>query len=303
MKKSYIQSFCTFLSLCFFNTTLNIDVCHTPCSALKEGPVTIFIHGTVFKGVARMLGHHEERRGLYRYTAHPKRLTALKRIGKSLYLSDPTGFPLDTFYKFYWPGDLSLHCRKQAAKDLFALLKDHKGSCTIIAHSHGCNVALHLVEHAENLVSFSIDRLILLAPPVQDITAQFVHNPIFIWVYSCYSSADMIQVADPQGIKKEMHTKRKPSLFSKRTYAKDHNLTQAEILSNYRGIGHQDFISPSFFSQLPAILTLLDTSFARQEGHVIINMRSQGSPPQLLIEKKQETGMLRFYRRSVKYRK
>ena len=51
------------------------DTCHTPCTELKEGKATIFIHGTVFPGISRLMGHKEKRRGLYHYSANPRRLT------------------------------------------------------------------------------------------------------------------------------------------------------------------------------------------------------------------------------------
>lgn len=287
-----------------FAVTRNLpETFHRPCTRLNAGPITIFIHGTVFPTISRFMGHHEERRGLYHYTANPKRLTGRQRLGRILYTADAEAFPLKNFYKYYWSGDLSLQARKQAAEELFKLLKDHQGPCTIIAHSHGCNVALHLAEYAQNS-SLRIDRLILLAPPVQEVTRPLVHAPIFKRVYSCYSAGDLVQIADPQGIQKSMRQgNEKLPLFSRRTYQKGPNLTQAQITFDTRSPGHRDFILVPFFSQLPAILKLLDTPLARQQEQVIVDVPFKGRAPQLLIEKKQEKGMLSVYKRSRLHRK
>ncbi len=286
-----------------------LDTCHTPCTQLKEGSITIFIHGTVFPGVSRLMGHHEKRRGLYHYSANPRRLTTRQRLGRALYSVAPDEFPLESFYKFYWSGELTLPARKKAAQELFNLLKDHKGPCTLIAHSHGCNVALHLAEYAEqkdalgNVSPLTIERLILLAPPVQEATTHLVHAPNFKRVYSCYSIADVIQVADPQGITKEMKKgKEKLPLFSKRTYAPGPRLTQAQITFGERNPSHRDFILPPFFGQLPHILKLLDTPQARNSVHVIIEVPFQGHLPHL-IEKKQERRMMKAHKPSTKQRR
>ena len=135
---------------------------------------------------------------------------------------------------------------------------------------------------------FTIDRLILLAPPVQEATAHLVHSPVFKRVYTCYSTADLVQIADPQGIYKEMqaHEGNLP-LFSKRTYTPGLNLTQAQIVIRDQGPSHRDFISPHFFGQLPQIIKLLDSAQALGKEHVTINVPFQGQAPHL-IENTQE---------------
>ena len=228
-------------------------------------------------------------------------ITVRQRLGRALYVAAPDEFPMENFYKFYWSGELTLSARKKAAQELFYLLKDHKGPCTVIAHSHGCNVALHLAECTDSknapstIPPVTIERLILLAPPVQDTTAHLVHASTFKRVYSCYSIADVIQVADPQGINKEMRKgKDKLPLFSKRTYAPGPRLTQAQITFGEHSPSHRDFILPHLFGQLPPILKLLDTPQARNSEHVIIEVSFQGHVPHL-IEKKQERRIMKAH--------
>jgi len=50
---------------------------------------------------------------------------------------------------------------------------------TLISHSHGGNVALNLAAIAEKESPLSIERLILLACPVQQETAALVDAPMF----------------------------------------------------------------------------------------------------------------------------
>ncbi len=271
-----------------------VDTCHTPCTQLKDGKVTIFIHGTVFPGISRLMGHKEKRRGLYHYSANPRRLTGRQRLGRVLHTAAPDEFPVENFYKYYWSGELTLSARKKAAEELYALLKNHKGPCTLIAHSHGCNVSLHLAEcaHQKDSVDkdslvleplFTIDRLILLAPPVQEATAHLVHSPVFKRVYSCYSTADLVQVADPQGLHNVSKSfDSKLPLFSKRTYAAGTHLTQAQILMKEKGPSHRDFILPEFFGQLPQIMKLLDGVQATGKDQVMINVPFKGQEPQLI---------------------
>ncbi len=279
---------------------------HSACTQLKDGKVTIFIHGTVFPGLSRLQGHKEKRRGLYHYSANPRRLTGRQRLGRVLHTAAPDEFPVENFYKYYWSGELTLAARKKAAEELFNLLKNHKGSCTLIAHSHGCNVSLHLAEYAHQKDPlgndsrfleplFTIDRLILLAPPVQETTAHLIHSPIFKRVYSCYSAADLVQVADPQGLHNasQSYTIQSP-LFSQRTFAPGNHLTQAQILMREKGPSHRDFILPEFFGQLPQLMKLLDDVQATGKDHVTVNIPFKGRVPHLIENNGQQSSFLTY---------
>ena len=261
-----------------------IDSCHTHCTELKNGPVTIFIHGTVFPVISRFTHHDPNRRGLYRYTAdltHPVR--GKERLAKVLHEAAPLEFPAHSFYKFYWSGNLTCSARKDASKELFHILEKHSGPVTIIAHSHGCNVALYLAEFVQQKKSLlSIDRLILLAAPVQRTTSPLVCAPLFKRVYSLYSTADGLQVADPQGIYEESKHDKKQPLFSERIYPTSPNLVQARLLIGRRSPSHIDFILDTFFKQIPSLLHLLDKEHNAGNNHLMVDIPSCGHGPKLL---------------------
>ena len=148
----------------------------------------------------------------------------------------PEEFPLTSFYFFGWSGKLDFKARKQEAVRLYDELKKLDGAITIIAHSHGGNVALHLAEvaQARNDTDFQIDRLILLATPVQEATAGFTAWPLFKKVIACYSATDATQILDPQGCYSSAYKNRKGDkkspLFSRRTFEPIAGVRQARIL-------------------------------------------------------------------------
>ncbi len=260
-------------------TFSNNCIRHIRCSELTKGKATIFVHGTTFPGISRLLLHNPKRRGMYRYTFGPT--TGRERLAKVLHDEDAVSFPGESFYKFYWSGHLGFEDRKKAAKDLLQYIQNHQGEITLIAHSHGCNVALYLSQLSDTL---SIDRLILLAPPVQQATENFVHSPVFKKVYSFYSSGDIMQVADPQGMysetKKNGHTT--GPFFSTRTYKKGANLIQTRVLFDRRSLGHREFIMPRFMRRIPQLLAIADTAHAKGTDHNIVNIPRYPHMPQLL---------------------
>ncbi len=251
---------------------------HTHCSKLNNGDATIFVHGTTFPGISRLMLHNPTRRGIYRYTFGLT--TGRERLAKVLHDADSKQFSAESFYKFYWSGHLGFEDRKKAAEDLAKYLKNHTGKVTLIAHSHGCNVVLYLAEIAKNDPSVSVDRLVLLAPPVQEATKEFVHSPVFKKVYSFYSSGDLVQIADPQGMYSE--TKKGESFFSKRTYNKAPNLVQARVLYDRQSLGHRAFIMPRFFKRIPQLLEVLDTAHAKGKDHLVVTIPRYPQMPQLL---------------------
>lgn len=119
-------------------------------------------------------------------------------------------FPLKDFYAFGWSGELNPQARKQAAQELHDQLKQlilnyiikyaAIPHVTLITHSHGGNVALNLATIAGDDSPLNIDRLILLACPVQQETACYVDAPLFKQVYAIHSHDDRLQTVDPQGL-------------------------------------------------------------------------------------------------------
>ncbi len=119
-------------------------------------------------------------------------------------------FPIKHFYSFGWSGELNPQARKKAAQELYAGLKQLMlryvvqyaavPEVTIITHSHGGNVALNLATIIDAESPITIERLILLACPVQQETASYIDSNIFKSIFAIHSHADAIQILDPQGL-------------------------------------------------------------------------------------------------------
>ena len=253
---------------------------HARCAKLNEGNVTIFIHGTTFSGISRLVFHNSTRRGIYRYTFGIT--TGRERLAKVLHDADPKQFSAESFYKYYWSGHLGFEDRKKAAEDLCSYLRKHTGKITLIAHSHGCNVALYLAELAKKEPSLSIERLVLLAPPVQEATQELIHSSVFKKVYSFYSTGDLIQIADPQGMYSKTKKENRESFFSKRTFNKASNLIQARVLYDRQSHGHGAFILPRFFKRIPQLLEVLDQAHVKGKDHIVVTIPRYPQQPQLL---------------------
>ena len=183
-------------------------------------------------------------------------------IAKVLNNTDSTIFPLSSFYIFGWTGALSFTKRKEAAQDLYTALKElvqryeeqhgARPHVTMITHSHGGNVALNMgslhMQSQENDPLLSIDRLILLACPVQKETTPGLRSPLFNKIYSLHSHMDALQVLDPQGfhafidcsteawskwslepMRELFYGNRGRPVFSERHFEPQDNLTQVRV--------------------------------------------------------------------------
>lgn len=243
--------------------------------------ITVWIHGTqpsFDKAPGKRLRAALKRRahevfycksGLHPINTQPK-TNRHHEFARLLYEVDPVRFPAAHFYTFGWSGDLSFDVRYQAGKnlylDLVKLVEEftHTHGVTpnirLITHSHGGNVALNLaLAQAEyrkrsNLV---IDELVLLACPVQERTAFLAQDQLFKKIYSLYSSLDVLQVVDPQGLYKNNTIDN--GVFSKRRFPASFNkVAQAKIRFNKRAILHIEFLSDRLVRALPCIITKLD---------------------------------------------
>lgn len=233
--------------------------------------------------------------GLHPINTQPK-TNRHHEFARLLQQVDPLRFPAAHFYTFGWSGDLSFDVRYQAGKnlylDLIKLVEEftHTHGVTpnirLITHSHGGNVALNLaLAHAEyrknralakprsdsehypidelseaeyrkrsNLV---VNELVLLACPVQEKTAFLAQDQLFKKIYSLYSSLDVLQVVDPQGLYKNNTIDN--GVFSKRRFPASFNkVAQAKIRFNKRAILHIEFLSDRLVRALPSIITKLD---------------------------------------------
>jgi hypothetical protein len=187
----------------------------------------------------------------------------LGQIAATLNKSDPIRFPFDNIYFFSWSGMLSFKERKSYSRILYeqlsALVKSYeqtygtRPNIRIIAHSHGGNVALNLAKIKD--IPLVIDELILLACPVQDKTAALTQSKIFKKIYSLYSTLDVVQVIDPQGLYPCRFIK---SIFSRQRFAPQENLLQVKVRINGHSFLHHEFHDTPFLTILSPLIDQLD---------------------------------------------
>lgn len=253
------------------------------CSYTHSQHSTIFIHGTLF-GFSWLVRFFDCPLGLTPAEKQGNKFV-LGRIPYILNESAPLEFPLNKSYLWGWDGALSFNARKEASHELYHDLASISGPKTVIGQSHGCNVALNLAEIVKehNRTDFMIDRLILLSGPVQAANSHLVKSPIFKKVFSLYSTADLIQILDPQALYKETkQLKRKTRFFSEKVFEPAPNLVQAEIIINDKGPAHIDFIKINFMKHLPDIIALLDAATQDDTNyrnfHFKVNIPAAGKP-------------------------
>ncbi len=257
-------------------------------SVLKPGKAIICIHGTLIPNFVRPFVHMAlgPADNLIPMKDCP---SIVAKISKVLHEADPDQFPEDAFYLYRWSGHLDFESRMKAAEELFKIICNHTGELIIIAHSHGCNVALNLAHIAASRrkSTFVISKLILLGPPVQRATEECVKSPLFKQVFSFYSTADVMQVADPQRLYSEtvrVSKDRDVPFFSKRTFDESSTLLQARILFNRQSPGHNDFMTSRFLKRLPALIALVEKAHQEKYSrHFCINIPARQAPE--LIEK------------------
>lgn len=115
-----------------------------------------------------------------------------------------------SYYTFGWDGLLNRRKRYEAAEYLYKELADEvkklqeqdlEPRITIIAYSHGANVALNLVavKHDNPKLdqnAFTVNQLVMLGAPIQKETDYLVTDPLFERIFNVYSSEDSIQALD-----------------------------------------------------------------------------------------------------------
>lgn len=288
LTNNFTQSFTMiFLIICFFGCLKKNNI-KSDINVIKRvnevKNITIFVHGT----------HTYLLTKLFRQTLFiPNRLIKILNLNQfsyikwfveKIYTADPDNFPLDLFYAIGWSGKLSSYERYNAAKDLYYELLHLKNDIissgfepkiTIIAHSHGCNVALNLAKVQSDLLpeyKIKINRLITIACPIQDETEDFIKDEIFEKIYSIYSTADMFQILDLdfQGYQANK------SIFSRRRFKQIDKLKQAKIKINNRSISHIEFIFWNFPKFIPAIIKQMDLMPNDSIEHAILIKSKKG---------------------------
>lgn len=251
---------CLLLSACNRQKSITNMSAVNPETSPKTLPTTLFVHGTYLPVVTPVL-HLDCKPGITQSYEYPNKYV-LPKIGAILNSKNAVAFPIDTFYLFGWSGQLSLKGRRKAAEELYLSLKGYDHPITLICHSHGCNVALNLAAVAQehNDTEFYIDRLILLAGPVQEATKKYIKSPIFKKIISFYSESDVFQVIDPQGLQYRKTKKEiiEQPLFSERLWPDDERLVQVKVLFGKTDPWHIDFILEKFMKYLPDTLAKLD---------------------------------------------
>lgn len=189
----------------------------TPHVPSTPQPITIWVHGTKASSflpiqvTQRIEDKLDELSRLPIGLHHLQSINPQSRIfqlNKFLADTDSYQFPFDGMYGFGWSGELSPEARTQAAEILYeSLAALHTAyeskhatvpEINIITHSHGGNVALHISDFVKLDNALAINRLILLACPVQAYTKQAIEHTMFKNIYAIHSHWDMVQVGDPQ---------------------------------------------------------------------------------------------------------
>jgi len=239
--------------------------------------ITIWIHGTRFFKQPYYYTYFEGKPSL-RSALELDKKYHLRRVADNLNMQAFDEFCLDTFYLFGWSGKLSAADRKKAAQALYdniIMVKNEyvqkyqrEPAINLVCHSHGGNVALNLAKIARKRLddAFRIDKLILLACPVQDGTMHYVKDPLFKKIYAIHSSLDLVQIIAPQvtyrvADNQQRTTYRRFKLppFSQRYFPEHENLAQIKLKLNGRALMHQEFIGKKFLSLLPAMIPVIDT--------------------------------------------
>ena len=230
----------------------------------KRPIITIWVHGTKLTPSFVMPTFFYRQIGLVKAENYDTKYH-MRTIAHTLCQADPDAYAFEHFYIFGWSGKLSFKQRKKAAEDLYqaicSLAEQYKEEYNvlprfrIITHSHGGNVPLNLPFVIDPAQLIEIDELILLACPVQCETKAGIAADCFKKVYSFYSSSDMFQVIDPQGLYKKSTAE---NIFSQRQFDHLDRLRQAKIKLNGRSLMHIDFLCSHFLKHLPNINKQID---------------------------------------------
>ncbi len=277
---------------------------HTPPPPPPQPmPITIFVHGTQMYALFKDI---DVRPIVPAVTQTPPGLIAAKSLPKNhlvrtlfdaLSKADPQQFPFAGIYAFGWSGGIQVKERMSAAKMLYNLIraltqeyeKLHASApeITLITHSHGGNVVLHLTNYGED-IPLSIKRTLLLACPVQERTAAYTQHPFFQTLYSLHSHDDQFHTMDQGSLQllREFIEKRqkdkainpkefiqairsnKWQLGSRRHFATQNNLIQAELTWESKPMHQAHSFDKSLIFERALYKTMHPFSF---KGHGVLH--------------------------------
>lgn len=260
MKIKNITLLIPFFSLYWHIGTKGTAIADTP-------PLTIWVHGTKLTPTIAFANFFYKMPGMNPAIAYDQKYHK-RTIANLLSELDPKRYLLENFYFFGWNGKLCFDEREKASKDLYyALLQlaadyealhQKKPTFRIITHSHGGNVVLNLAKVQDPEYPLIIDELILLCCPVQEETKYYIANDCFKRVYAFYSSRDMFQVIDPQGLYKNSRAKK---TFSERRFDDHDKLRQARIQMKGKSLMHIDFLCTPFLQHLPNLCNEIESFY------------------------------------------
>ncbi|MBI2775246.1 hypothetical protein HYX58_04545 [Candidatus Dependentiae bacterium] len=232
--------------------------------------IIVWVHGTHFWFNKMFKSMRAQEEGVYLASDLPNDYLYRKLIVNRLCKAAPCEFSHEHFYILSWTGVLSSRARIDAARSLVRDLKKLRADyrekygaqpeICLITHSHGGNVALNIEIVNDPEDPIVIDKLVMLAVPVQVETAQYVKSRYFKKIYSLYSTYDMIQIGDMQRFGYHVDDPQRASipLFSGRKFAPCENLLQVKVRFDGVGPFHLSFILSTFVLALPEILATLD---------------------------------------------
>ena len=230
--------------------------------------ITIWVHGTCLWPFTIFRKYWTTDPSLFKVSSMKRDYYLRKVADRLCHISNE--YSINDFYFLRWSGKLSVSEREDTAlhlyksiKNLLEKYKEEYGvmpNLTVVTHSHGGNVALNLSKIIDKDPNIKINKLILLACPVQKHTKDCIKDPMFENVYSFYSTLDFLQVLDPQGLHYCTSSKneKKDSLFSGRNFPQNPKLCNVKMKINGKGIWHTQFLSKEFITVLPQVINKLD---------------------------------------------
>ena len=236
----------------------------------RSAVISVYVHGTLL-GWQSIISSIS---GMPDLGAVPPGLTLVKdlekdaiarRLAADFCKKDSGKFVWDKFYAFGWSGKLSFEARKDASKifadQLIDLSNKHESEfgikpiIRIVTFSHGGNVALNLANFLPKDMRI---ELVLIACPIQSDTERLVFSEIFSKIYVIYSMNDVLQIADPVNIYRNIEFDRSKNILSQRFFNYDLNkIKQICVSVNGTYLGHLELFN-LFNKHIPAVLNRVD---------------------------------------------